>query len=296
MRHRNNLVLIAGLALIGAAAVWRFGLGRRWTQRLAPGWSARSDYVGTMTYADPGTGRLPDRDAVSKYERTQRVSPDSSRPGSMVVEDRLAIRDIATGKMSWEYTTWIVVDPRTGALAAEAYRGDIAVFPRNVQRTSYRLRANYVKGLPLTLERVESLDGLATYVFAYRGPAEYTESYAGSGEFEGVSPRPGYEIRCADDQFFYRVWVEPITGEQVKLEEGCVSGDYYYDIATGRRAEAVGRWNGVTAGDALIERIAEVRSLRSHYLWLTRYVPGAMLVLGVVLLGLGVRRKAPVAL
>jgi hypothetical protein len=49
----------------------------------------------------------------------------------------------------------------------------------------------------------------------------------------------------------------------------------------------------VTAGDALIQRIAEVRSLRSHYLWLTRYVPVAMLALGVTLLGLGLRREAP---
>ena len=296
MRLRSNILLIAALLLIGAAGGWHFGLTRRWTHRLAPGWSASSEYVGTMTYADPGTGRLPDRDAVTKYERSQRVSPDSSRPGSMVLEDRLAIRDIATRKMIWEYATWNVVDPRTGGLAAAAHRGDIAVFPRNVQRTTYRLRANYVKGLPLSFERVESLDGLATYVFAYRGPAEYTESFTGSAEYPGIITPPGEEIRCTDDQFYYRVWIEPITGEQVKLEEGCLSGDYYFNIATGRRAGAVDRWNGVTAGDALIQRIAEVRSLRSRYLWLTRYLPGAMLVVGVVLLGLSLRRWAPVAL
>jgi hypothetical protein len=293
MRRRNDALRIAALVLIGVAAAWRFGLARHWTQRLAPGWSAASDYVGTMTYADPRTGRLPDRDPVSKYERSQRVSPDSSRPGAMVIEDRLVIRDIETGKITWEYTTWNVVDPGTGALWAEAHRGDIAVFPRGVQRTRYRLRANYVKGLALTFERAENLDGLVTYVFAYRGRGEYTESYAGSGDYPGIKPPPGHEIRCADDQFYYRVWVEPITGEQVKLEEGCLSGDYVYHIATGRRAEAVARWNGVTAGDALIERIAEVRGLRSQYLWLTRYVPGALLALGVALLGLGVRRQAP---
>ena len=296
MRRRNDALRIAALLLIGAAAAWRFGLARRWTQRLAPGWNASSDYVGTMTYADPRSGRLPDRDPVSKYERSQRVSPDSGRPGSMVLEDRLLIRDIETGKTTWEYTTWNVVDPGTGGLQAGAYRGDIAVFPRNVQRTRYRLRANYVKGLPLNFERVESLDGLPTYVFAYRGRGEYTESYAGSGEYPGITPPPGDEIRCADDQFYYRVWVEPITGEQVKLEEGCLSGDYYYNVATGHRAGAVARWNGVTAGDALIERIAEVRSLRSQYLWFTRYVPGALVGLGVALLGFGLRRTAPLAL
>jgi hypothetical protein len=296
MRRQNNALLVAALLLIGAAAAWRFVLVGRWTQRLPAGWSASANYVGTMTYADPLTGRLPDRDPVSKYERSQRVSPDSSHPGSIVMEDRLLIRDIATGKTTWEYTTQTVVDPQTGGLQAEAYRGDIAVFPRDVQRTVYRLRANYVKGVPLTFEREESLDGLATYMFAYRGRGEYTESYAGSGEFPGIMIPPGYEIRCSDDQFYFRIWVEPITGEQVKLEEGCVSGDYFYNAATGRRAGAVGRWSGVTAGDALIERIAAVRSLRSEYLWLARYGPGAILGLGVLLLVLGMRRKTPLAL
>jgi len=296
MRRQNNALLVAALLLIGAAAAWRFVLVGRWTQRLPARWSASADYVGTMTYADPLTGRLPDRDPVSKYERSQRVSPDSSHPGSIVMEDRLLIRDIATGKTTWEYTTQTVVDPQTGGLQVEAYRGDIAVFPRDVQRTVYRLRANYVKGVPLTFEREESLDGLATYMFAYRGRGEYTESYAGSGEFPGIMIPPGYEIRCSDDQFYFRIWVEPITGEQVKLEEGCVSGDYFYNAATGRRAGAVGRWSGVTAGDALIERIAAVRSLRSEYLWLARYGPGAILGLGVLLLVLGMRRKTPLAL
>src|SRR5882672_5036682 len=133
MRRRNDALRIAALPLIGAAAAWRLGLARRWTSRLAPGWHASADYVGTMTYADSGTGRLPDRDPVTKYERSQRVSPDSSRPGSMVIEDRMVIRDIETGKITWEYTTWNAVDPRTGTLLAKPYSGDIAIFPRNVQ-------------------------------------------------------------------------------------------------------------------------------------------------------------------
>jgi hypothetical protein len=242
-----------------------------------------------MTYADPHTGLLPDRDLVSEYERSERLLPDSGHRGAIVLEDRLTIRDAATGKTTWEYATWDVVDPRTGGQLAEAYRGEIAVFPRDVQRTTYRLRGNYVKGLPLAFQGTESLDGLQTYAFAYHGPAEYTESYAGTSEYPGIEKRAGYEIRCADDQFYYRVWVEPLTGEQVKLEEGCASGDYFYDVSTGRRARAVARWTGVTAGDALIERIAEVRRRRARYLWATRYAPGAMLVMGVVLLGLSFR-------
>ena len=282
--------LIAGLLLVGGAAAWHFGLAPRWTRRLPPGWTASSRYVGTMTYADDRTGQFPTRDVLSEYERTQRALSDSAPPQSVVLEDRLVIRDIATGKTTWDYVTRSVVDSRTGAHRSESSRGDVAVFPRNVQHTTYRLRANYVKGVPLSFERPDTLDGLRTYLFAYQGRGEYTESYAGSGEFAGIRPPPGEEIRCADDQFYYRAWIEPITGEQVKLEEGCPSGDYFFSVATAKPGAAVARWSGVTAGDALIERIAEVRAKRARYLWASRYIPGSMLLLGMTLLGLALRR------
>ena len=286
----NWKLLGAGGGLVVAAGVHAMWLAPRWTQRLPPGWTASSRYVGTLGYADPRTGRLPDRDPLSEYERTQRVVSDSGRPRSVVLEDRLVIRDIATGKTTWQYVTRNVVDPRTGAHVAEAYRGEIAVFPHQVERMTYRLRANYVKGVPLGFERPDTLDGLPTYLFAYRGRGEYTESYVGSGQFAGIRTPPGDEIRCADDQFYYRAWIEPITGEQVKLEESCTSSDYFFAVATGKRGAAVDRWSGVTAGDALIERIAEVRSKRAKYMWVSRYLPGSLLIAGVALFGLGLRR------
>ena len=287
----NWKLLGAGGTLVVAAGVHAMWLAPRWTQRLPPGWTASSRYVGTLGYADPRTGRLPDRDPLNEYERTQRVVSDSGRPRSVVLEDRLVIRDIATGKTTWQYVTRNVVDPRTGAHVAEAYRGEIAVFPHQVERMTYRLRANYVKGVPLGFERPDTLDGLPTYLFAYRGRGEYTESYAGSDEFAGIRTAPGQEIRCADDQFYYRAWIEPITGEQVKVEEGCPSGDYFFAITTGTRGGPVDRWSGVTAGDALIDRIAEVRRKRATYMWVSWYLPGSILIAGVALLGLGLRRR-----
>ena len=76
----------------------------------------------------------------------------------------------------------------------------------------------------------------------------------------------------------------------MKLEEGCPSGDYVYDVATNERRQAVDRWRGVTDGDAVIQRIAEVRRRRWRYLWAARYLPLTFLAAGAVLLGLGVRR------
>ena len=72
--------LSAGLALIASAALWQLGLARRWTQRIPVGWRTASHYVGTATYPDPKTGRLPEGGELARYDRTQRVSSDAGRP------------------------------------------------------------------------------------------------------------------------------------------------------------------------------------------------------------------------
>jgi Porin PorA len=271
--------LSAGVALLACGVVWQFQLTQRWTQRLPPGWRITSHYVGTATYPDPKTGRLPEGGQLAKYDRSQRLSSEAGRPRWVELEDRYSVRDAATGHVVFDYTTRDTVDPRTGAHLEVRYRGDVALFPRDVERRPYRLRTNYVTSIPLTFEREDELEGLPTYLFSYRGRLESTASYtASTGDLGGLRAPPGQEVRCLDDQFYYRIWVEPSTGEQVKLEEGCPSGDYLHDVASGRPVTALSRWTGVSAGDDLIERIAEVRRERLRYLWASRY-------LGLVLLG-----------
>jgi len=289
MRSRNSLVISIALLLIAAAAVWRFGPAHRWTQRLPPGWRAASRYSGTVRYADPRTGRLPDGDQIADYDRVQHLVDETGRPRWVVFEERQVVHEIGTGTVVFEYATRDTVDPRSGAHLAARYHADVAVFPREVARTTYRLRSNYLKGIPVTFERDDTLEGLPTYVFSYHGRAESTESYAGTHDFPGVRAPPGQQIWCGDDRFYYRTWVEPHTGEQVKLEEGCPAGDYLMDVATGRRVAPIARWTGVTAGDALIERLSEVRTLRQRYLWVQWYTPAALLGAGVLLLALAVR-------
>jgi len=184
------------------------------------------------------------------------------------------------------------VDPKTGAWVEGPFRGDIVVFPRNVERRTYRMRGNYLKGVPLAFTRVEEIEGIETYRFAYRGPAEYTESYMGSPKFPGIPIPAGQVIRCSDDQFYFRLWVEPKTGNQVKIEEGCPSGDYFYDVATGKKLAAVDRFSGVTTGDDLAERALEVRSARRKYLWASTYFPLVLLAAAAGLLILAFRHPS----
>ena len=285
-------LLTAGAALIAGALLCRFVVTDRWLDRIPRGWQIAGSYTGSQTYPD-STGVLPDRDALGVYEREMRVVSATGRPRSVMVEDRFTIRDPESRKVIWEYTTQAIVDPRTGARLEPEYRGDYVVFPVNVQKGVYRLRTNYVKGVPLRYEGTATLDGLETYVFGYFGYGEYTESYAGSGDYPGVKVLPGQEIRCADDQFSYRVWVEPVTGEIVKLAEACSSGDYVFDVAAGTKLQAVDRWSGVTSGDALSHRLEEVRRQRLVRLWAASYGPLGLGLAGFVVVGMGARPRRP---
>ena len=289
---RSRAAFAIGLALVAAGAAWQLALVRRWTQRIPAGWSTTIHYVGTATSPDPRTGRLPAGASLENYERTQHVTSDAGRPRWVELEEEYVARDPVRGRPVFAYTTRDTVSPQSGAHADERHRGEIVLFPRDVQRRTYRLRSNYINGIPLTFERTEVLEGLQTYLFSYRGRLEQTAAYAGStGDLGGLRVLAGQEVHCLDDQFYYRIWVEPATGEQVKLEEGCPAGDYVFDVSSGRPVMALARWTGVTAGDDLIQRIEEIRRLRWDYLLASRYLGITLVAGGALLTVVGARPR-----
>jgi hypothetical protein len=283
---RNKIFVTAGLILFALTAVWHFVLVPRWTERIPAGWHWEANYIGHQTYLDPATGTVPQEDMPTTYRQTIDIIDNSHQSSSLQLNARYSIRDIRTGKVTWEYDYIAAVDPRTGAHLNPEYIGDYFLFPRNVERTTYKLRVNYLKGVPVAFQREEDVVGLAAYLFTYHGRGEYTESYVGTAEYQGVHVKPGQEIKCADDQFVFKVWVEPVTGEILKIEEGCPATDYIYEIASGKQIEAIDRWSGETAGNDVVNRVETVTSERTRLLWQTRYIPYSLLVAGLLCFGL----------
>ncbi len=282
---RKKVFIAAGLVLFGLTAVWQFVLVPRWTERIPAGWQWESNYVGYQTLADPQTGQMPEKDAAGTYSHAIAIVPNSRQPGSVELDDRYLIHDIASGQVTYAYNYHAPVDPRTGAHLKAEYRGDYFLFPRNVEQKTYTLRFSYLKGIPVAFQREDEVEGLATYLFTYRGRGEYTESYAGTAEFPGVQVKPGQEIKCADDQFIFKVWVEPVTGEIVKIVESCNASDYVYDIATGKQLAAVDRWGGETDGNDVTNRVDLVSRERTKLFWQTRYIPSSLFVAGLLCFG-----------
>ncbi len=279
---KTTIALAAGAILLLLAAGWEFAFASHWTQRLPPGWTWSAHYIGVGTNPDPVTGEFPAEDTPSIYQRSMRIL---SRGGNSVqVADTYETRDIESGKTTFEYNVKWDIDSATGEHRAAEFQGQQLVFPRHVQKKTYALRANYVKGIQLAYEAEVEIEGLTTYRFVYRGRGEYTESYAGTAQYPGVAVAAGQEIRCADDRFVFSVWVEPLSGEILQLEESCLTGDYVYDIATGKKVAAVMRWSGATAGDDVLVRAGEIRDERARLLWHERYGPGLAALAGLALL------------
>jgi hypothetical protein len=282
--------IVTAIALAVFATVWHFSLGPRWTMRVPRDAVFTTHYVGTQTNADSATGVVPQRDALSNYDRIVRVKDAADWPRSVILEDKSSVRDIRTGAINYEYITRERIDPVTGAWSDGAYKGEIVFFPRNVQKRTYTMRANYIPGVPLKFSGVSDLGGMETYLFSYKGPVEYTAVFSGTPESPGARALPGQEVRCADEQFYYRAWIEPRTGAQVKVEEGCMSGDFVYDKATGKKVSALDRWNGATTGYTLSSGITEIYKARRAYLF-AMYLPGILLIGSLAILAAGRSRR-----
>lgn len=269
---------LLSFAFFASALVWHLTLGQTLAQRIPPGWSWSSNYVGYVTYPDP-TGKFPEGNSPGLYNRAMTVH-SNDRPGSVIVRDGMRVEDPRTGDVAWEYVAEFDIDPATGRHLKPEYRNDYIVLPANLNNETYSLRTNYVKGIPLTFTRRERIEGLDVFLFSYRGRGEYTESYSGTKEYEGVKVPPGHEIKCTDDQFEFLLWAEPITGETIKIKEGCHSGDYVYEVATGRTVEPVLRWAAETAGIDVVRRAELVRD-RIIELRMARYLPFGLVALGL---------------
>lgn len=280
---------LGGVLLLAATLLYLFA-SRHWGQRIPPGWSWQATFVGIATPPDPDTGEFPDRDVTAIYERRLSRADERGHPRSVSVIDSYINRDPRTGRKIFDYTQVVRIDPRTGRHAQPEFANDHLVFPRNTRQQTYRIRNTYLKGTPFRFEREETIEGVATYVFHYSGPMEYTDFYRGSADTPGLAIPRGQQVRCFDDQFEQTFWVEPATGMIIKIAERCHSFDVLVDAADGAFRGNVLRWSGESSGTDVVARAEEARWQRWRMMTTTRYVPLALLLLGAGLLATGLVR------
>jgi hypothetical protein len=286
---KRSLILV-GIILIVAAVLWRFVLSTPLTRRIPDGWLYESRFIGSVINPNPDNpSGYDNEETVTLYERAIRIVETGNPPGSVTLEDTYITRDVNTNAVTWLYPFRAAVDPLTGQHISEEWKSDYFLFPRNVQQTTYNYRATSYEGLPMAFVGEEVVNGLNTYRFQYNGAAEYTEGYTQASE--PYTFEPNEEVRCGSDTLHLDAWVEPVTGEIVRFEEGCSDGDWVYNKDTGEKVYPLGIWEGSTAGEVVIRRANEVASQRNTLLLLTTYLPLGAVVLGVAALAVGISPK-----
>jgi len=280
------LPLIIGMFLIVAAGIWKFGISQRWSNRYADGWSWEVNTLGLTGYPDEATGQFAEGttladDPINLTIRTVTADASAAPVGQVLISDHYETRDTVTNEVTWDYTSTATVDAATGRNVGGDGAGDYYFFPHNVEKNAtYAISNSSYVGLPMTFESEESVGGIDTYRYAFRGDLDNTAANAG-----WVTLEPGQVVTCFD--FTLEYWVEPATGETVKYREWC-EGDWVVIAATGEKVYPVTRWGGETSGDDIIRQVTRVQNMRMSYLWATLYGPLAAAVLGIVLIGLAV--------
>ncbi len=278
--------LIIGIMLAINGGLWHFFIANYWTLRIPKDWSFQAEYLGTIAYPDEA-GRLPEKSTINIYRRHLYVK--EWEPEQAVIRESYSIYDIHTGAATWQVKLEFKVNPETGQIIdypghPEA-SGLYYLFPKSLEKKDYQHFNYYLNAYTLSYDREESIGDLLVYVYRFSGMLDFTEIYKGSDEFPGLIPLPGQRIRSSD-KFVNELWVEPITGEVVKIvEDGPV--DYLVDEVTGEKLRPILAWSGKTTGNT-VELLAQRASDRRLLLLLHHGVlPGIFLFFGFGCLFIG---------
>lgn len=278
----KRLLLVLGVAILAATALWKFGLSQTFTNRYQDQWEWAIATIGQTGYPDE-SGEYPEGTTLADDPinlTLREVSADSSDApaGQVLISDHYESRDAVTEEVTWDFTSTALVDAATGKHVEGDFAGDYYFFPRNVDPSAtYVISNSSYRSLPMTFQKEEVVGGVKTYLFAYHGDLDNT---AANAEF--VELAPNQVVTCFD--FALEYWVEPVTGEIVKYREWC-EGDWIVDQDTGERVATISRWGGETSGDDIIRQVTNVQNRRMTYLAASLYAPLVGLIVGAALIG-----------
>jgi hypothetical protein len=283
---RSHWLAICGVLLIAAGCAAYFKGMAWWGTRVPDGWTWQVSYVGLNVYADAEGGYPKTYDSV-EARRTMSVVGRDEASGLVQIQDHYELLDIVTKEVAWASKLKEWLDPETGLEKSTNGAKLLGLFPRFTQQQDYALGFGYLDGAVMSFVREEIIGGLPTYLFRYVGPMEYTEIYAGTEDYPGIAMEAGQEVRCSDDKYTFNAWVEPVTGEILRFEESCFSGDAIYEIATGRLVQNIARWGGETPEGSVHELAQKTGWERLKLLFLIRYLWIGLVVLGLATIAIG---------
>jgi hypothetical protein len=212
---------------------------------------------------------------------TQRVDQIITNSGqTAIIEGALHVYYVS-GEVNFEVTSLYGIDRRTRLNLAgygNVNRTGQYLFPPHVQPIEYPIWDPMFVGLrQATFERTEKIEGVEVYVFSF--------SASGMDESTGYSYLPDvpeHYLVHTDGQG--TIWVEPLSGFVVDYMDSGVS--YFVDPSTGTRLADFNQWKERYIPETRTTQIKLARASRLRILALEVWLPGSLLLIGLLFLGL----------
>ena len=276
MKTMRNYILIA-LAFWGLAGLLRYWIAPV-LEYLPVGYSNATTLSEQDNFRDSPTGEW-----VASTLITKRVDQVISNSGQVaIIEGGLHVYN-PDGAVNFEATSLYGVDRRTRLNLAgygSVNRTGQYLLPAHVQPHKYPIWDPFFVGLrQAAFDHVENIDGLQVYVFKFSG--------AGMDESAGYSylaDVPEHYLAHTDGQG--TLWVEPLSGIVVDYMDSGMS--YFFDPTTGTRLADFNKWNERYTPETRTTQIKLARTARLRILLLEVWLPGVLLLVGVLFVGLSI--------
>jgi hypothetical protein len=217
---------------------------------------------------------------------TQRVDQVITNSGQAAIIVGALHVYYTSGAVNFEVTSLYGVDRRT-RLNLTGYgsvnRTGQYLFPPHVQPIEYPIWDPMFVGLrQASFDHVENMDGLQVYVFTFSG--------TGMDETAGYSYLPDVpEHYLAHTDGEGTIWVEPLSGIVVDYADSGVS--YFVDPVSGVRIADFNQWTERYTPETKAAQVNLARLARLRILALEVWLPGGLLLVGLLFPGLLLFRR-----
>lgn len=268
--------ILIGLGLITLAGLLHFTLAHLLTP-LPADYANETQYACEDEFRDSPTGEWQSSHLIiRRVDQTLSVSG-----GVSIIQGDMHVT-FASGEVVFEGSGLYGVDRRTRQNLpgyGDVDRTGQFLFPLHLQRTTYEYwDPYYIGSLTATFDHAENLDGLEVYVFHYAG--------AGMDETAGYSALLDVPERYdAHTDGQGTLWIEPVSGAVVDYEEQ-EGVSYFVDRASGERIADFHEWSTRYTPETRTAQLALARAARTKQLALELWLPGGLLLAGLLWLAI----------
>ena len=273
--------ILIGLGFVTLAGLLHFTLDTLLTP-LPADYANETQYAGEDEFRDSPTGEWQSSNLIiRRVDQTLSVSG-----GVSIIQADLHVTS-TSGEVIFENSGLYGVDRRTRQNLAgygDVDRTGQFLFPLHVKQTTYEYWGPmYIGPRTAIFDHAENLDGLEVYVFHFAGTG--MDETAGYSALLDVPER--YDAHT-DGQG--TLWIEPVSGAVVDYEEQ-EGVSYFVDRATGARLADFHTWSNRYTPETRAAQLAQARAARTKHLALEIWLPGGLLLAGLLWLAVSLWRR-----